>query len=511
MQQLMHSFYGTTAPPEILDAVRQGKIGAFCLFAHMNVESPEQLRALNLSLIAAAESGGLPPPILGIDQEGGQLMAVAKGATELPGNMALGATRSPELAYKAGVVLARELLAMGVNLNFAPSLDVNINSSNPVIGIRSFGDDPALVAALGVASLQGMQAEGLIATAKHFPGHGDTMVDSHHSVPVVSHSLTRMQQVELLPFRAAIDAGVKAVMSAHVLFSELDKATPATLSSAILTGLLRREMAFEGLILTDAMDMYAVAHLGTLPSVQAAIEAGADLVLLAHLPDQLALMRQTAPLENAASVARIMQARQQIPRDLPSLDVVGCAEHQQIAQQIADHSITLVRDAGCLPLRPAEDDLIAVITPTPRDLTPADTSSAVKIQLADAVRRRHARVLALELSHQNQDDTLRSALEACADAAVIIVGTINAENDPMQAEFVRALLARGQQPIVVAMRTPYDLVAFPEVKTYLCAYGIRAVTTEAIARVLFGEIPARGKLPCAIPGIAQSGTNGTRL
>ncbi len=503
MQQLMHSFSGYSAPPEILDGVRRGTISSFCLFAHYNVQSLEQLRALNVTLIAAAAAGGLPPPLLGIDQEGGQLMAVGGGATELPGNMALGAARSPELARQAGYVLGRELLALGVNLNFAPSLDVNISAVNPVIGIRSFGDDPALVAQLGTALIAGMQAQGVIATAKHFPGHGDTSIDSHLDLPVVTHGLARIQQVELLPFRAAVQAGVQAVMSAHILFSELDRDTPATLSSAILTDLLRREMGFDGLIITDAMDMHAVAKEGVLPSVTAALEAGADLALLAHLPDQLALGEQITALERPQSVARILAARRRIPHTLPPLEVVGCAEHRRIAQDIADASITLVRDTGRLPLRPAPESTIAVITPVPVNLTPADTSSAVTIRLADAVRRRHARVQALQL-HPNADDTeLTALLDTCAAANEIIIGTISAEPDGVQARLVNALLARGCQPVVVALRTPYDIIAFPEVPVYLCAYGIRDTSTEAAARVLFGEVTPRGVLPCAIPGIAE--------
>ncbi|CAG1773069.1 partial Beta-hexosaminidase A, partial [uncultured bacterium] len=188
MIQLMHSFRGTTLPEAVREAVRRGEIAAFCLF-NFNVVSPAQLRELTLALYAAAAEGGLPPPIIGMDQEGGQLIAVSEGTTELPGNMALGATRSPELAEQAGRVLGRELLAMGVNMNFAPSLDINNNPANPAIGIRSFGDDPNLVSVLGRALIRGIQAEGVIATAKHFPGMGDIESDSHFALPVVPHSL----------------------------------------------------------------------------------------------------------------------------------------------------------------------------------------------------------------------------------------------------------------------------------------------------------------------------------
>ncbi|HRL13531.1 MAG TPA: glycoside hydrolase family 3 protein, partial [Aggregatilineales bacterium] len=283
----MYSFRGSLPPPEFVAAVRSGEAAAFCLFNY-NAGTPQAVRALTEPLYAAARDGHLPPPILGIDQEGGQLMAVTGGATELPGNMALGATRSARLAVDAGRVLGRELLALGVNMNFAPSLDVNNNPANPVIGIRSFGESPALVAELGIAVMRGIESEGVIATLKHFPGHGDVQGDTHHVAPVVKHPRAYLENVEFYPFREAIDAGARAVMSSHLIFEAVDADNPATLSPAVMTGLLRGEMGFSGLTLTDAMDMYAVARFGT-PGIRQALDAGNDLVLLGHIPDQLAL------------------------------------------------------------------------------------------------------------------------------------------------------------------------------------------------------------------------------
>jgi beta-N-acetylhexosaminidase len=503
MRQLMHSFIGHTPPTEILAAVQRGEIASFCLFRHQNVKSPAQVRELNEQLYRAAREGGQLPPIIGIDQEGGQLVAISEGATELPGNMALGATRSPELAEKAGRVLGLELLAMGVNLDFAPSLDVNVNPFNPVIGIRSFGDDPVLVSELGTALIDGLQAVDVIASAKHVPGHGDVGGDSHYLLPLVDHSMERMLAVELYPFIAAIKNGVKSIMTAHVLVPILDNENAATLSPAILNDFLRRELGFQGLILTDAMDMYAVAQLGHETSVRLAIEAGADLVLLAHLPDQLALNDKLRGVARPDSLARIAKVQSQIPTQLPSLDVVGCAEHWQIAQEIADKSITMVRQGRQLPLQPAPDDLIVVITPEPVDLTPADTSSSVRIMLADAIEKRHRRVKALQLPNNATSAQIRDILNAAEQADIVVVGTISAERDDSQINLVQGLYDQGNRPIVVAMRTPYDVMSFPLIETYLCSYGIRPVTTEAIARVLFGEIEAQGVLPCAIPGVFE--------
>jgi len=498
MQQLMHSFDGHTAPQDVLAAVEQGVISSFCLFRHWNFDDLAQLRALTESIYRAAEWGGQLPPLLGIDQEGGQLIAIDGGATELPGNMALGATRSPELAEQAGRVLGRELLALGINMNFAPAVDVNLSAASQAVGVRSFGADPALVAELGAAMIRGMQAEGVYASAKHFPGHGGTESDTHHVAAIVPHDLARMNAVELVPFRAAIAADVAAIMTTHVIFSALDAERPATVSPAILDGFLRREMGYEGLIITDAMDMYPVARLGAERSVRMALAAGADLVLLAHLPDQLELNRRVYDCARPDALRRIGRARAAAPRALPALDVVGSAPHQQVAQTIADRSITLVRGAANLPLRPAPGQTIAVITPAPQDLSPADTSSSVRIALADAVRRRHARTEAFELPSSASDEALRAILQATAEADIVIVGTLVADQDARQAALVRALHARGQRLIVAALRTPYDLSAFPMIDTYLCAYGIRPATTEAVARVLFGEIEAMGVLPCPL-------------
>ncbi len=502
MRQLMHSFAGSAPPEDVLAAVRRGEVTGFWLFGS-NLESPAQLRELTDTLRRAAQDGGQLPPLLAIDQEGGQLIAMTGGATELPGNMALGATRSAALAEQAGYVLGRELLAMGVNMNFAPSLDVNVNPANPVIGIRSFGDDPALVAELGTALIRGTQATGVLATAKHFPGHGDTASDTHDSLPVIPHSMERLNAVELLPFRAAIDAGVGAVMTAHVLFSALDSQSAATLSTRVLDGFLRREMRFGGIIITDAMDMHAVSQHGGEEAVRRALLAGVDLALLGHLPDHLGMGRRMPPVR-PDSLARIQSVQARFPKELPSLDIVGCAEHQAVAQAIADASITAVRSQGRLPLQPAPDDLIAVITPRPVDLTPADTSSRVRIALADAIQRRHRCVQAFELPSQAEADEVRAILEATEQAKTIVVGTISVNGDPGQVDLVQGLVQRGQSPIVVALRTPYDLLAFPSVSTYLCAYGIRPASMEAVARVLFGEIEARGVLPCAIPGLLSA-------
>ena len=491
----MVSFSGRHAPDWVLDGVRRGEIGAFCVFAH-NIASPEQLRTLALSLREAAREGGHDAPLIGIDQEGGQLMAVTGGATELPGNMALGATRRPDLAERAGRMLGLELLAMGCTMDFAPVLDLAMHPENPVIGIRAFGDQPALAAELGTAMIRGMQGTGVVATAKHFPGHGDTLVDSHHAVPEIRRSRAQLEEVELAPFRAAIHAGVGAIMTAHAAFPALDD-LPATLSKRVLDGLLRGEMGYDGLIVTDAMDMSAVGHLSPERRSAAALAAGADLVLLGHLESQDALLSSLRRRFADGSLERIARARRRLPDELPPLSTVGAAEHRALAQEIADAAVTCVRP-GRLPLQPEPGDTVAVVTVRAGDLTPADTSSMARVRFAEQVAARHPRVIALDLPYRASAEDASAVVQAARDAAYVVVGTVDAASDPAQGAFLRALRDVGHEPVVVSLRTPFDLTAAPWLDTYLCAYGLREPNTEAAVRVLFGEIDARGVLPVAL-------------
>jgi beta-N-acetylhexosaminidase len=259
-QQFLLSFTGKCKPPvELLRILQRQHIGGIVLFRARNMGTLFELRQLTAQLQKAATRSGQPPLLIAADQEGGQLMAIGE-ATPFPGNMALGATRSEKLAYKVGRALGREVAAVGVNVNFAPVCDVNNNPANPVVGTRSFGESQALVSRLSAALVRGLQSAGVAATAKHFPGHGDTASDSHHGAPVLSHDAKRVRRVELPPFRAAIQAGVRLMMTAHIVFPALNGGTnlPATLSQNILGGLLRRKLGFNGLIVSDAMDMHAI-------------------------------------------------------------------------------------------------------------------------------------------------------------------------------------------------------------------------------------------------------------
>jgi len=519
-QKILLAFTGKELAPDIISTLKNYKPGGLTLFRSLNIDNPAQVRQLTDSLQRLAQSLDLPPFLIGTDQEGGQLMAIGEGTTPLPGNMALGATGSAELARKAGAVLGRELAAMGVNVNYAPSCDVNINPDNPVIGTRSFGGNPADVSRLASAMIEGIQSVGVAATAKHFPGHGDTAGDSHHGLPSVPHNIERLQQIEFPPFRAAIDAGVKLMMTAHLALPALDgpDALPATLSRRILTGLLRDKLGFDGVTVTDAMDMGAIRQgdgLGE-AGVQAAA-AGADLLLITSNPDDQRRVYEslTQAVQNdlldrdamSRSIERISSLKRWLAEiSQPDLNVVGCAEHQAVADEIAERSITLVRDhAGLLPLRLISDQRIAVIVPKPVDLTPADTSSYITPGLGAALRRYHPEVDEFMISYAPEADETAGLLEHLHDYDILILGTLNAYASLSQAEFVRRALKMNIPSVVVALRLPYDLTILPEAETYVCTYSILKPSMQALAKALFGEIAFLGRLPVSIPGLYALG------
>ncbi len=520
-QKLLLAFQGKELTTEMQQALANYKPGGVTFFRSFNISSPMQVKKLVSALQEKAQNLGLPPLLIGADQEGGQLMAIGEGTTPLPGNMAVGATGSTDLARRAGEVLGRELAAMGINMDYAPCCDVNVNPRNPVIGTRSFGEDPMKVALMAAAMVEGIQSQGVAAVAKHFPGHGDTSSDSHLGLPSLSHSLERLQTVEFLPFQAAIDADVKLTMSAHIAMPAIDgeDAPPATLSPAILTGLLRKQLAFKGVIVSDAMDMHAIKqgeHLGE--ECVRASTAGIDLLLITADPadhkrawkgltreDQYDLQFRKICEKSAE---RIMNLKSWLNsnKTTPGLEVVGCAEHLAVADEIAERSVTLVRDdARLLPLSLEPEQRIIVIIPQPADLTPADTSSYVVPALASSIRQHHPNVQEIVIPFAPNGEVIQKVLEQTLGASLIIIGTLNAFDCPAQAELVNNLLRSGIPTVVAALRMPYDLMSFDKAPTYLCTYSIQSPSMVALSKILFGKLKAQGRLPVSIPGLYPNG------
>jgi len=303
-------------------------VGAVILMAR-NVGTAESTRGMIRDIQSLSEI----PLLVAVDQEGGRVNRFGPPIHRFPGNAALGRipNRGAEYARRQAQVTARELRAIGVNWDFAPVLDVNNNPANPVIGDRSYSADPGIVADLGTAAIQGYQSEGILACAKHFPGHGDTSVDSHLDLPTITVDRNRMDSVELVPFRAGIEAGVASIMTAHILFPALDPLRPATMSHEILTGLLREEMGYEGIVITDCLEMKAIADgFGSARGAVEAIKAGADMVLACHtletqreIRDSILAAVGSGEIPDSlieASMNRIRDAREGFVREPPAID-----------------------------------------------------------------------------------------------------------------------------------------------------------------------------------------------
>ena len=380
--------------------------------------------------------------------------------------------------------------------------------------IRSFGDDPEAVGKLAAATVRGLQDEGVAATAKHFPGVGDTAADPHHELPLVPRTNAELAARELVPFRAALAAGVRMVMTGHFALPGQSDDLPTSLSAAVLRDLLRGELQFGGVTVTDALDMRALGQ-GSAQIVEAiaALRAGEDVLLgtadeaaLERLHEGLAQARRRGLIDaadDAAAKRRLGDLRRWVGRyDQPPLDIVGCGEHQAVAAELARRSMTLVRnDARLVPLKLAADARIAVVQSMPADLTPADTSSTVPPTLASALRRRLAGVEQILLPAAPGDGDIAGVAERLATFDLVVVGTFSAHLQPAQAALAAAALASGKPTVTLALRTPWDLLAYPTASTHICTYGILPPSMEALAAALLGEAPFVGRLPVDVAGL----------
>nr|WP_052486888.1 beta-N-acetylhexosaminidase [Paenibacillus sp. VKM B-2647] len=511
----MIGFAGLTPSAEALRLVRDYRVGGIIYFAR-NVQNVRQVAELSDSLQQAAREAGTLPLWIAIDQEGGMVARITDGVALMPGAMALAAGGVPEAAYRAARICGEELRALGINLNFAPVLDVNNNPRNPVIGVRSFGENAESVAAFGAAAVRGLQDAGVAATAKHFPGHGDTETDSHLDLPVVPHGRERMFAVELKPFVAAIAAGVDCIMSSHIYFPAFEeRKLPVTLSPSVLTGLLREELGYDGVIVTDCMEMHAISkHYGTVEASVMAIEAGADAVLISHTYELQvgAIEAITAAVRSGrlseeridASVRRLLALKEKrglLQNGKPAplderLAAVGAAEHLEAAAALSLAGVTVVKNDGSLLPFAAQPTLVLAVEPAVVAMVDDELDARHTLGGALAALGCDVQELAIPLA---QTSVLRArALELAAGYEQIVVTTYNAHFDAEQQALVLDLLALGKRPIVVATRNPYDLLAFPDVPAYVCTYESRPLALRSAAQVLAGRAAARGKLPVSV-------------
>ena len=447
------------------------------------------------------------------------------GATEFPSLMALGATGDEGLAQEMGRITAQEARALGIHTPFAPVLDVNNNPDNPIINVRSLGEDPQEVARLGRAFVRGVEGEGLLATGKHFPGHGDTETDSHLDLPVIRASRSRLEEVELLPFRAAIEEGLEGIMTAHITVPALNGGDdlPATLSHAVLTDLLQDEMGFQGLIFTDAMDMLAIdRRFGRNEATIRALEAGADIILMP--PDvETAIQALVGAVEEGRvtearldrSVLKLLRAKEKLGLNRNrqvSLEnvsrVVGIPAHEAVAQEVADRSITLLKNGrNLLPLLGTRGARVLSVTfRRPSDLLAGRYLDA-------GLRARYPRLITAQLDADTPGEIYdalmrrarRSNLVVVSLHASVVTASGSVAIPEEMVDFLDALSRSGTPHIVVSFGNPYLISDFPDVQAYMLAWHGTEVSQRAVAKALFGEIPIRGRTPTQIPPLYQIG------
>src|SRR6266487_2144618 len=511
-QVLMAGFRGTTPSPEILDLIQNYHIGGVILFSR-NVQDARQVGQLTSDLQMAAKAAGHRHPLLiAIHQENGMVQRLGQSVTNFPGNMAQGAIGSEQITHAIALATGQELRASGINMNLAPVVDVNNNPANPVIGVRSFGEDPRLVARLGAAAVKGYGEAGVASCLKHFPGHGDTDVDSHLSLPTIPYTMDRLETIELVPFRSGITAGADSVMIAHVAFPSLTHNAPATLSPAIVRGLLREQLGFDGVIISDCLEMNAISEtVGVSRGTVLAVQAGNDLVLISHQyarqragieAIQSAVQAGELPAEVVAQAAeRVMALKERFLSwdDLPpATTVIGSEAHQSLRDTAYELSTTVVKNAeGLLPLHLAPTERLLVLIPRRTALTNVEDGHYPHEFFVEHIQ--HTNTTAIFIAPQPTRAEFVEIDRAVKESNVVIMVTVNAYQDRQQGELMQRLLQSDRPIIGLAVYSPYDLLAFPELRTYMVTYEYTKYALVSALSVLFGETQPRGRLPISLP------------
>lgn len=493
------------------------------------------------------------PLLISADLEAGSGMRF-DDTVNLPWNMAVGATNNSDYARRQGVVTAREARALGVQQIYAPVADVNNNAANPVINVRSYGEDPAAVGQFVAAFVQGVQSEGVIATAKHFPGHGDTATDSHRGLPEINVSRERLNAVELVPFRAAVNSGVGSVMTGHIGIPQVDpttvnplphdiklkpidtdeageivveKGTMPTTLSPVINLILRRDLGFDGLIVTDAMSMSGLTLYFTQEEASVrALEAGADLLLKPADPDAAFRGVREAVIKGRMKEQRIDESARRVlaakydlglvKQRITSLDTidrnVAGAESVKLSQEIAEHAITLVRnDDNLLPSN--------LLKASARIFNLAITNGDDRLWIANAfvgaLSRTRGKIETIVLDDRSSETEVQKALERAKGADIVIAslygrvrsGQARSVGLPEPGAKALATLITNKAPVVgISFGNPYLLQSFPDLRTYVVAYGDMPSLQQAAARALLGQIDVTGKLPISLPGLYPRGT-----
>ncbi|EQC77224.1 Beta-hexosaminidase [Streptococcus sp. HSISM1] len=552
----------TKVNAEVAEAIDKYDFGGVILFAE-NVKETKQTLALTQDMQKAAienkANNGKIPLLLAIDQEGGIVYRLGSG-TALPGNMAIGATNDPKLAKEAGQIIGRELSALGLNVDFAPVLDTNNNPQNPVIGLRSFSSDPNRVAYLGIPMMKGIQDYNVAVAAKHFPGHGDTAVDSHTGLPLVDKSLTELEKLELLPFKKAMDAGVDLLMTAHIQYPQIEKDqvvsketgekiyVPATLSDDILTGLVRKKYGYKGVIVSDAMGMDAIAkNFGEVEAVKMAIKAGVDLVLMPTTLRSKADLTKIDTIVNAVvdavqtgdiseerlneSVRRILTLKEK--RGVLNFDpsartaekaeeAVGSILNRDLERKIAAAAVTVVKnEENTLPFKVQTGDHVLLLGAFENEVP--GLNLGMRRLIADGVLPKDTSFVAKNFTKESTLDSLKEDLEKATH--IVVISEIGYEGQldkdfwrtKIPTEIVNYANTNHKKAAVLSISKPYDVANYPAAKAILAVYGNKGMDpTESLkpdnafgpnipagVEVIFNGKEHLGTLPVDIPKIVD--------
>ncbi len=503
-QLMMVGFEGLEPPPHILAWLARGRIGGIYLFAR-NIQSPAQVKRLIANCRAAAKH----PILVGIDQEGGIVARLREGFSESPGAMALGASGDPQLAEDVAFMLGREMAALGINWNFAPVADIAHQRDNPSVGVRAVGSDPRLVSDIVEAQIRGFQRAGLAATVKHFPGLGNTVIDTHDAPARILGALSYLYAEDLMPFRAAITAGVGCVMLTHVVYEELESELPATLSPRVVDGLLRKELGFDGAVCTDCMEMKAITDaFGRGESAVLALLAGADLVLFSHSRQsqeeaydavlKAALSGRISEERVDLSVSRVEALKRRFPlHTIPPLEIIGCEAHRSLARDAARAGTVLIKRGSAVPLNASSKQIVLIEFSSQPSPDAGETNS--QSRFASLLSRRIPRVAChlVDPTADFAEDTLDLS-DILSEAETAILVTRNAHMQPAQRRLAQFVCDAAHQAILVCARNPYDAGIIHGADSVLCANGDSCPSLEAAVDAICGDYSPNGKLTVEI-------------
>lgn len=498
--------------------IKNQKIGGLIFFKGNSLQEA--------ALINDLQSISETPLLISADFERGTKMRLDDGSL-FPSNMALGATRNPELAYKMGIMISKECRAIGIHQNYAPVLDVNNNSKNPIINVRSYGEDPLLVSQMGNALIKGIQEGNVIATGKHFPGHGDTEIDSHNDLPVLNFDMNRLNNVELVPFKNAISGGVQSIMIAHLSFPAIEDNpnVPASLSSKIVNGILVDQLGFNGLIVTDALNMSGITkHFSTKEVALMCINAGIDLILMPQDEEKTISTIEQAVKKGEISeeridysVRKILEAKSRLGLDENKYvdlekvkEIINSEEERNLSQLIADESVTLVKNENkILPFTKSKNNILILSLNNGNDKANSDYFLQ-RFDEKPAGYLSQVKVFDKSGDITNADDIL----DASIDADIILIpiyakvkiktGTVGLPES--QINLIKYFKEKNKKVIVISFGNPYLLQGFEEIESYICAYSDSESSINAVIKGIFGEIKFKGKLPVSINEKYKYGT-----